>query len=98
MTDEQLNSAHDEALLEGGEADVGGIGDSASYTLRKENGVLIKGPDPEAWEFRDKLLMDDTSRPPDDGLPPGYVDEELSMKGPDPDIWARDDDGNYTNR
>lgn len=139
MTDDLQGSAHDQNLIEQEEADKGGLGDSVSWTLRKENGIIVKGPDPDLWAFRDEqikvkaeqeyrhksvdelreavsfrgitppakakkddlvniLLADDTKRPPEDGLPPGYVNEELSMKGPDPYLWERDAEGNYVNR
>lgn len=139
MADEVHGSAHDQNLIERQEADQGGIEDSASWTLRKENGIIVKGPDPDLWALRDEqvkvqaeeeyrgktvddlkelvsfrgitppskarkddlvsiLIADDTKRPPEEGLPPGYVNEELSMKGPDPYLWDRDAEGNYVNR
>lgn len=139
MAEDVQGSAHDQNLIERKQEDEGGIGDSVSWTIRQENGVVVKGPDADEWAFRDEaaraqaeenyrdmtvgdlrqeiadrghtppsnvkkeelvdlLLVDDTKRPPDTGLPPGYVNEELSMKGPDPTIWERDAEGNYVNR
>ncbi len=53
----QRISAHDAELLETREqGESAGIGDSVRAEIRTENGILVKGPDSDEWDWREEAL------------------------------------------